>query len=723
MFDELAQLTYVDRPTGSRLFGARRYRFGLRVTASRRALRATVMLSLGAVWLAASAPCFGETGATPAAQNNAHPTRIVLKLTPGAMTATKSVATANRRVYGQRSGAIDWHASLPAQLSDRIQAWRASGARLAVARPLANKRVAQHYGLNRTLVLDVPPGTDAAAMVADLMALRDDIEYAEVEQWGQVAALIPNDADFCEQYGMNNTGESCGACVNGFCDSGPLQSCLVDSECRDPMGTADADIDAPEAWAMHTGDPGTVTIAIIDTGVTPHTEFGARLLPGINLVDGEDLTDTRDGCPHGTHVAGIAAASGNNGLGVAGVTWGANILPVRVFGGSNPCGGSATNVAEGIMWAVDNGADICNISLQFCSGSQVLEDAVNYAHDNGVLVVSAAGNSNACGFRNFVVYPARYANSMAVSATTDNDVLANFSNFGSQLDVAAPGSNIYSTWPQLVCVGGIDAGAECFSDLQCRDGGVCSTNLGGTYHFLSGTSMATPHVTGLAALIKSFEPTLTADEIRLLITVTADDLGAIGADNSFGAGRINANEALLAASVLPRILQSDPPSGAIDARQPFDADGTNEDGWLFVDMTMLGDTSGVVREDFTVDQFGGFTGAPFVVAVQNGLDVVRVILSRRVTPGARTIITHTLSGTSVSLGYLPGDVTENGTTDITDLIELGRTLIVSPGTGLDRSLDINRSGLITTLDLLREIDLLNGGGAYDPYINSSLPGV
>ena len=371
-------------------------------------------------------------------------------------------------------------AALPAQLRPALQAtwdkWKVGRTRRAFPRKFANPVAAAGHGLDRTYLLEVPSGTDVRAMADDLAALADHIEFAEVDPIGGVGQLIPNDEFFDRQWGMEM-------------------------------------IDAPEAWELHTGDLGTVTVAVVDSGVTPHPEFEDRLLPGHNTDDPANPDWTIDECPHGTHVAGIVAARGNNTIGVAGVTWGANLLPVRVLGHPGPCSGFETAAAAGIIWAADNGADIINVSLQYCAGIQTFEDAVDYAQDSGVLVISAAGNSNLFCSPS-VVAPARFAGSMAVSATTAADVLASFSNFGDELDVAAPGDMIYSTW------------------------------VGDSYRYMGGTSMATPHVSGLAALLKSYAPQLTHTQVRGILTGTADDLGASGWDNLYGHGRINAYNAM-----------------------------------------------------------------------------------------------------------------------------------------------------------------------------------
>ncbi len=374
--------------------------------------------------------------------------------------------------------------------------------RPAYPEPFADPVLAARHGLDRTFVIEVPGGTDTEAMAAAFAGLGADIEVAAVDGIGGVAdpiPLIPNDTNFSSQYAMRNTGQT--------------------------GGTPGADIDATAAWGLHTGDLGAVTIAIIDSGVNSHLDFGNRLILGHNTDNPLTPDLTTDGCPHGTHVAGIAAASGNNSRGVAGVTWGAYIMPVRVLNG---CGGSISPLANGIIWAADHGAQIGNMSLQYYNltvpEGVILGNAINYAHDRGMLLIAAAGNNNMGGV-GVVAYPAKLLNCMGVSATTDDDLFADFkatggawfSNYGNEVDVCAPGDRIYSTY----------------------------TNNG--YAYLSGTSMATAHVSGLAALVKSYVSALTNVDIELILDNSADDLGPAGWDNHYGLGRINAYQALLAA--------------------------------------------------------------------------------------------------------------------------------------------------------------------------------
>ncbi len=270
-------------------------------------------------------------------------------------------------------------------------------------------------------------------------------------------------------------------------------------------------INAPGAWDFTLGNP-SVVIAILDTGVNAnHPEFAGRVLPGYDFINSD--TDPDDDNGHGTHVAGTAAAGTNNGIGNVGICGGCSILPVKVL--SNTGAGLWSQVANGIIYAADNGADVINLSLGGYSPSSTMLTAVEYAQQKGVLIIGAAGNDN----RNDNFYPAAFPNVIGVSATTRNDTRWALSNFGDYIDVAAPGDTIFNT----------------FNDLH---------NYYGGYAFYSGTSMAAPHVAGLAGLLFSQNQNRTAMQVSYLITSTAKDLGTLGWDALFGWGRIDAGKAL-----------------------------------------------------------------------------------------------------------------------------------------------------------------------------------
>lgn len=255
-----------------------------------------------------------------------------------------------------------------------------------------------------------------------------------------------------------------------------------------------------------------VIMAILDSGVdVNHPDLKNRLVPGTNTVN--PLKSTRDDDGHGTHVAGIGGAISNNGTGVAGVAGvsGVRIMPVKVFDG---WGASDITISDGIIWAADHGARVMNMSFGSYYRSDVLNDAIDYAYEKGVVMVAAAGNWAS----EEISYPAALAKVIAVSATDREDGLADFSSYGPQIDVCAPGDEIYST----------------FWDPY----------KGSTYTEMSGTSMASPMVAGLAALLLSKNPKLTNEDVRQILEVSATDLGDPGWDPMFGHGRIDVYKAL-----------------------------------------------------------------------------------------------------------------------------------------------------------------------------------
>ena len=300
--------------------------------------------------------------------------------------------------------------------------------------------------------------------------------------------VIPDDPEFPRQWALHNVGQ------------------IVEGE-KEP-GLFGADIRATDAWALYQGSS-SVVVAIVGTGVNPHVEFADRLLEGRSTVgDPYNSLDTWPAGPFGTFVAGVIGATSNNGIGVAGVSRGVIILPVRAI---ETAGGDQRSVAEGIVWAVDQGAQIVVVPLQFIHGDPVLEDAVDYAVQKDVLVVAPTGKDG----KGFVAFPAAFDGCLAVASTTHRDEWAPFSNFGPQVDLAAPGRNIVSTW---------------------QDDGAVNLETAGIG--------AVGFVAGAAALLLSYAPQLTPLEVGELLESTSDDLGEQGRDPFFGAGRLNIYAAL-----------------------------------------------------------------------------------------------------------------------------------------------------------------------------------
>ncbi|MFL5801086.1 MAG: S8 family serine peptidase [Roseiflexaceae bacterium] len=265
-------------------------------------------------------------------------------------------------------------------------------------------------------------------------------------------------------------------------------------------------IHALEAWDITTG--GDITIAVLDTGISrSHPDLKGKVLPGYDFAN--DDADPNDDEGHGTYTAGVAAANSNNGTGIAGVCWGCKILPVKVLNRRGQ--GDDASIAAGIRWAVDQGARIISMSLGGTDDTQVLRDAVAYAHERNALLIAASGNGQADGNR--PNYPAAYPGVLAVSATTPSDQVTGFSSTGDYVGIAAPGVGVWST-------------------LWDRD-------EGNTYGAANGTSAACPHVAGAAALVLSLRPDLSADQLAEILQASADDQGAPGKDPQEGYGRLN----------------------------------------------------------------------------------------------------------------------------------------------------------------------------------------
>jgi subtilisin family serine protease len=354
--------------------------------------------------------------------------------------------------------------------ADRLQLLQAHGGRLK----------------ERLAALDVDVGTFPALRSGNpqriervINALKNDprIEYVE-PNYIYSTSFTPNDPGLGQQYAWNN-------------------------------------IQAYSAWDTTQGSSSTV-VAIIDTGIQrSHPDLNDKIVAGYDFVQNDTAPD--DGNGHGTHVAGTAAAETNNGTGGAGTCPNCRLMPVRVL--DNNGSGTLTNVANGITWAADNGAKVINLSLGG-GGSTALRDAVDYAWNRGVFLACAAGNSNTSSTGN--AFPAAYTNCFAIASTDSGDNRSSFSNYGSWVEVAAPGSSIYSTW------------------------------LNSGYNTISGTSMATPHVAGLAGLLSS--QGLTNTQIRDRICNTSDRISGTG--SFWTCGRINAQRAVTNQGTPP------PPTGS-----------------------------------------------------------------------------------------------------------------------------------------------------------------
>lgn len=321
-------------------------------------------------------------------------------------------------------------------------------------------------------VVGVPEGQVEKYLAA--YSADPTVEYAEPDYLVQ-AAFVSNDPDLPLQWNLNK-------------------------------------MQVPEAWDLSRGDG--VIIAILDTGVDmAHPDLVDKLVPGRSFVDGaDDDSPPADDHGHGTVVAGLAGAGTDNGIGIAGVGFNARVMPVKVL--SHTGSGTHSTIASGLVWAVDNGARVINMSLGGPYASNTLELAVDYAWDHGALLTAAVGHEGT----STPMYPAAYEPVMGVAGTGPDDQRLAFSNYGEYISVAAPGLSVHST------------------------------GRGGGYGFWSGTSMAAPQVAGVAALVMSADPALTNTQVREILESSADDLGAPGWDPYYGHGRVNALRAVTQAS-------------------------------------------------------------------------------------------------------------------------------------------------------------------------------
>ncbi len=391
--------------------------------------------------------------------------------------------------------------------------------------------------------LAVPEGQEEAIA----RALREAYGVAAEPEYFVHATITPNDAQFGTQWGLTK-------------------------------------IRAPLAWDVLSGD-GDIVIAVLDTGADlEHLDLQGNLWQNFGEIADNDVDDdgngyiddrwgwnviSNDGCPvddhgHGTHVAGIVGAVGNNGIGVTGVLWRCRIMPVKVLDSSGK--GSYRSVADGLYYAAKNGARVVNMSLVGSDYSGMLQDVINYvAEQYDVLLVAAAGNcatgGSWCGSVNPIMYPAAMENVISVVATDSADQRAGFSEYNAFVDLAAPGVSIYNTL------------------------------RGGSYGYKSGTSMASPHVAGLAGLIRALRPDWNHEQVEAHMKASATQVGDYAYDDSgrndyYGYGRIDAAVALwglvdrphLAASATEWIIRAEP-GQAVEASLTLTNTGTGVIDW------------------------------------------------------------------------------------------------------------------------------------------------
>ncbi len=330
---------------------------------------------------------------------------------------------------------------------------------------------------------------------------------------------------------------------------------------------------APQAWDVTQGASG-IVVAILDSGVDPyHPDLATKLVSGFNTYD--NSTNTADAYGHGTEVAGAAAAASNNNEGVSSIGGLSSIMPIRVTDATGRA--TSASIANGLVWGADHGARVLNVSFNGVAGNATIRTGAEYAQNHGALVVAASGN---CGC---VDPTTENPFILSVSATDETDSVAYFSSTGPYVDLSAPGSNILTT------------------------------AVGGLYFMESGTSLASPVVAGVAALMLAANPSLSPTDIAQLLEITALDVGGNGYDIGYGFGRVNAFAAVSAAANYTPPADTTPPTASITAP----AAGSIVSGTAIVDVSAADDV-GVVKVDLYVD--GTLVGTDATVPYSFGWD-------------------------------------------------------------------------------------------------------
>jgi len=428
--------------------------------------------------------------------------------------------------------------SAPARQAAAVDAsLRRAGLGLATGPSAPTLKRARRMAIGSDVVVSNQPLSRAQTQ-ALIRRIADDpnVEWVQADLPVDITAL-PNDTRFAEQWDLADSAVG---------------------------------VRAPSAWS--TSDGSGAVVAVVDTGIVSHPDLNGNVIAGYDMVpvgagadgDGRDPnpTDTvyAPSLPHGTHVAGTVAAVTGNGVGVAGVAPGVKIVPVRVLGqGSSSF---MSDLADGIVWASGgrvagvpanpNPADVINLSVGQavgCSQTPAWQTAINTATANGTIVAAAAGNNN-IDVRSFT--PASCNNVITVAASDQGGRRAWYSGYGTGIDVTAPGGESCSPSTEFLPLGRfVNKPQEC--TRQHLSQGILSTYSGNRYEFLDGTSMATPHVAGVIALIQTAAPTpRTFEQVREILAATSRPISAANCPGGCGAGLVDAAAAVARArSVTP----------------------------------------------------------------------------------------------------------------------------------------------------------------------------
>jgi serine protease len=401
--------------------------------------------------------------------------------------------------------------------------------------------VSPYTGFRR---LSTPEGKTVAEMV-EIYQENSDVEYAEAN-YIAYAMKAPNDEFYPRQWNLHDSS-------NGG-------------------------INVEAAWAVSTGSG--VVVAILDTGIAYENYSGKKpggsnmsyqqapdlaetlFVSGFDFVNNDEHPNDDSVSAHGTHIAGTIAQSTHNGIGTAGVAFDAYLMPVKVL--NNLGLGTYADIAEGVIWATDNGANVINLGFGGNEPSTVLERAIAYSYNRGVTLIAAAGNDGVGG----VSYPAAYDDYViAVGATRYDETLAYYSNFGLNLDLVAPGGDL-----------NIDQNGDNFGDgiLQQTYKADSFGTISWGYGFMEGTSMAAAHVSGVAALLIANGNTTSPAEVRQALESTAEDKDIAGWDIKYGWGIVDAFAALQWTASKPGPAPAPGPKPPNTGPQPLKADFTAE---------------------------------------------------------------------------------------------------------------------------------------------------
>lgn len=470
--------------------------------------------------------------------------------------------------------------------------------------------------LSRTYRVSLPPGADVQAAIQRLQA-NAAVEIAEPNA-RMSFSRVPNDPIYSEQWAFKNTGQ------------------VGAKDAYDPAtGLAGHDMDSELAWDATTGNA-SVIVAVIDSGIDySHPDLATNVWTNLGEIPGNHIDDDNNGfvddvrgwdfaswdnnpaddCGspslgegHGTHVSGIIAAVGNNGTGVSGNAWTAKVMPLKVA--ATGCDLFTSDVVNAIQYATNQGAKVINMSLG--GGDTVaFHTAVDAAKAAGVTVVAAAGNQG----DSTPIYPAAYPSVIGVAATDRRDSRASFSAFGSWVSLAAPGVAIRSTYP----------------------------TADGSYAYLSGTSMASPMVAGVAALVLSQYPGLTPDQVKARLTNSCEDVSA----TNVGAGRINAARALLnLATVSPLITTA-------GINTTFTLTGTAFESGMSVRLSRAGSTS-ISATSVVVANHQSATCQFNIPYTSSGTWNVEVVAGKTVVTASATIFVEGIELTGAAPSVWPG---------------------------------------------------------------------